>query len=147
MRCGSPTLGRFDSGAAPRRELDECRIAEEGNLPSRAVKEIPSFEIARDVACSDLATRVRVAFLRVNKGALDRLGRYKDVDEELRPYQVAYRVHNPKPGGYRYDVIHPVTKKPCREPLNGYRFPETRMKELIKEKRIILGGRTSRSCR
>jgi adenine-specific DNA-methyltransferase len=79
------------------------------------------------------------AFCRANKGALDRLGRYKDVDEELRPYQVAYRVHNPKPGGYRYDVIHPVTKKPCRQPLNGYRFPEPRMKELIKEKRIVFG--------
>jgi adenine-specific DNA-methyltransferase len=79
------------------------------------------------------------AFCRANKGALDRLGRYKDLDEELRPFQVAYRVHNPKPGGYRYDVIHPVTKKPCKEPLNGYRFPETRMKELIKEKRIIFG--------
>jgi adenine-specific DNA-methyltransferase len=79
------------------------------------------------------------AFCREHKGALDRLGRYKDVDEELRPYQVAYRVHNPKPGGYRYHVIHPVTKKPCREPLNGYRFPEGRMRELIKEKRIVFG--------
>lgn len=79
------------------------------------------------------------AFCRANRGALDRLGRYKDLDEELRPYQVAYRVHNPKPGGYRYDVVHPVTKKPCREPLNGYRFPEARMKELIKEKRIVFG--------
>ena len=79
------------------------------------------------------------ALCRANKGALDRLGRYKDVDEQLRPYQVAYRVHNPKPGGYRYDVIHPVTKKPCKEPLNGYRFPETRMKELIHEKRIVFG--------
>jgi adenine-specific DNA-methyltransferase len=79
------------------------------------------------------------AFCRANKGALDRLGRYKEVDEDLRPYQVAYRVHNPKPGGYRYDVLHPVTKKPCREPLNGYRFPQNRMKELINEKRIVFG--------
>ena len=79
------------------------------------------------------------AFCRANKGALDRLGRYKDVDEELRPYQVAYRVHNPKPGGYRYDVIHPLTKKPCRQPLNGYRFPEARMKDLLRENRIVFG--------
>ncbi|MGH2966210.1 MAG: site-specific DNA-methyltransferase [Solirubrobacterales bacterium] len=79
------------------------------------------------------------AFCRANKGALDRLGRYKEVDDDRRPYQVAYRVHNPKPGGYRYEVIHPVTKKPCREPLNGYRFPEARMMELIKEKRIVFG--------
>jgi adenine-specific DNA-methyltransferase len=80
------------------------------------------------------------AFCRENKGALDRLGRYKDVDAEMRPYQVAYRVHNPKPGGYRYDVIHPKSRKPCKEPLNGYRFPESRMKELLKENRIIFGA-------
>lgn len=78
-------------------------------------------------------------FFKENKGALDRLGRYTTVDEELRPYQVAYRVHNPKPGGYRYDVIHPVTRKPTRQPLNGYRFPESRMKELLAENRIIFG--------
>jgi adenine-specific DNA-methyltransferase len=71
-----------------------------------------------------------------NKQALARLGRYNKLDAS-GPYQVAYRVHNPHPGGYRYDVIHPVTNKPCRIPLNGYRFPEARMKALIKEGKIV----------
>ncbi len=65
-------------------------------------------EIRRE-AGGDVAQVKRkwAAFCREHKGALDRVGRYKDVDEQLRPYQVAYRVHNPKPGGYRYNVTLP----------------------------------------
>lgn len=79
------------------------------------------------------------ALMKENRGALGRLDRYTEVATERRPYQVAYRVHNPKPGGYRYKILHPKTKKPCREPLNGYRFPEQTMKELIRQGRIIFG--------
>lgn len=31
---------------------------------------------------------------------------------------------NTKPGGYYYDIIHPVTKKVCSKPSYGYRFKE-----------------------
>lgn len=31
---------------------------------------------------------------------------------------------NTKPGGYTYDIIHPVTKKVCSKPDFGYRWPE-----------------------
>jgi len=41
--------------------------------------------------------------------------------------------------GYRYDIIHPVTKKPTRQPLTGYRYPESSMKRMIKEGLIIFG--------
>ncbi|MGV0977815.1 DNA methyltransferase [Empedobacter falsenii] len=30
---------------------------------------------------------------------------------------------NTKPGGYNYDIIHPVTKQVCKKPSNGYRWP------------------------
>ena len=46
-------------------------------------------------------------------------------------------MHNPNPGGYRYDVLNPTTGKPSRVPLNGYRFPEATMKELIADSRIV----------
>ncbi|MGA7742434.1 MAG: DNA methyltransferase [Polyangia bacterium] len=48
-------------------------------------------------------------------------------------------MHNPKPGGYQYDVTHERTGKTCVRPANGYRYPEHRMKELIAEKRILFG--------
>jgi adenine-specific DNA-methyltransferase len=76
--------------------------------------------------------------IRENKGALGRLDAYTEVDER-GPYQGARRVHNPKPGGYEYDVIHPTTRKPCKQPLNGYRYPEQRMKELALDDRIVFG--------
>ena len=44
---------------------------------------------------------------------------------------------NPKPGGYVYDVIHPVTGKPCKAPPKGYRFPEETMRQRLLDDRII----------
>ncbi len=48
-------------------------------------------------------------------------------------------VHNPGKEGYRYDVIHPDTRKPCTPPLMGYRFPKETMGDLLDKKRIIFG--------
>lgn len=48
-------------------------------------------------------------------------------------------VHNPGKEGYRYDVIHPDTGKPCPQPLMGYRFPQETMEKLLGEKRILFG--------
>ena len=41
--------------------------------------------------------------------------------------------------GYRYDVLHPETGKPCTPPLMGYRFPKETMDRLLAESRIIFG--------
>lgn len=48
-------------------------------------------------------------------------------------------VHNPGKEGYRYDVPHPRSKKPCQQPLMGYRFPPDTMERLLKEGRILFG--------
>lgn len=61
--------------------------------------------------------------------------RYKKVD--------AYGVYNddgnpnwPGGGGPRYDVIHPITGKPCKVPESGWRFSEEEMASLIARGRI-----------
>ena len=41
--------------------------------------------------------------------------------------------------GYYYDIIHPITGKPCKKPSGGWRFIETTMQEKIKENRIHFG--------
>ena len=46
----------------------------------------------------------------------------------------------PNFGQYRYDVIHPVTNKVCKEPASGWRFPQETMLEKI-EKGLIHFGR------
>lgn len=54
-------------------------------------------------------------------------------------YAGSRSVHNPGKQGYFYDVIHPITNKPCTPPLMGYRFPETTMHNLINDGKILFG--------
>ena len=73
-----------------------------------------------------------------NKIYLGPLDRYKYIDKH-GVYTGSQSVHNPGKEGYRYDVIHPVTKKPCKEPLMGYRFPKDTMERLLDEGKILFG--------
>lgn len=47
---------------------------------------------------------------------------------------------NTKPGGYNFDIIHPVTKKVCSKPNNGYRWPETTFWEADKNGDVLWGS-------
>lgn len=73
-----------------------------------------------------------------HKSQLGPLDRYKYIDEG-GVYTGSQSVHNPGKNGYHYDIIHPQTGKPCKEPLMGYRFPETSMRKMIEEGRILFG--------
>lgn len=77
-------------------------------------------------------------WFRENKKFLGQLDRYKYIDFD-GVFTGSQSVHNPGKEGYRYDVIHPVTKKPCKQPLLGYRFPEDTMKKLLDDKKILFG--------
>ncbi len=80
---------------------------------------------------------------RKNKPFLWPLDRYKYIDEG-GVYTGSQSVHNPGREGYRYNVIHPVTKKPCQQPLMGYRFPAETMDELLAKGRILFGDDDSK---
>lgn len=41
--------------------------------------------------------------------------------------------------GYFYDIIHPITKKPCKKPTGGWRFVEKTMMQKISENKIHFG--------
>ncbi len=78
-------------------------------------------------------------FIKDNAGSLGEIERYKFVDDS-GVYTGSQSVHNPHPGGYEYDVVHPTTKLPMRRPANGYRFPESTMRrEFIERDRLIYG--------
>ncbi len=77
-------------------------------------------------------------WFRANKDQLWPFDRYKLIDSE-GIYTGSQSVHNPGKEGYRYDVLHPLTGKPCTQPMMGYRFPEETMKRLLEEGRIIFG--------
>ncbi len=77
-------------------------------------------------------------WFRENRSHLGDFDRYKFIDEG-GIYTGSQSVHNPGKEGYRYDVIHPKTRKPCIEPLMGYRFPPETMKQLLADERILFG--------
>ncbi len=48
-------------------------------------------------------------------------------------------ISGPNFGQYRYDVIHPITGKVCKEPSSGWRFPESTMLQRIKDNLVHFG--------
>ncbi len=78
------------------------------------------------------------AWIKENKPYIWPFQRYDEIDED-GPYTGSQSVHNPGREGYRYDVLHPKTGRPCKQPLMGYRFPPDTMKDLINNDRIIFG--------
>jgi DNA modification methylase len=89
---------------------------------------------------SDLSQRQAeyTKWFRQNKEYLWPFDRYKYIDDG-GIYTGSQSVHNPGKEGYRYDVIHPRTGKPCVQPLMGYRFPKETMDELLAQKRVLFG--------
>jgi adenine-specific DNA-methyltransferase len=77
-------------------------------------------------------------WFRENKKFLGPLDRYKYIDTG-GIYTGSQSVHNPGKDGYRYDVLHPVTNLPCKQPLMGYRFPWGTMEELLREGKVLFG--------
>lgn len=87
------------------------------------------------------------SLVRANgRDSLGRLARYTHLDEN-GPYQVAYRVHNPKKGGYEYGVTksgvvdNPKARGTYRMPANGYRFPPQTMQRYIDEGKVVFPRR------
>ncbi len=77
-------------------------------------------------------------FVKASKEVLNPITHYDRVDND-GPYTGGRKVHNPRPGGHKYDVFHPVTKKACEPPANGYRYPPATMDQLLKDGRILFG--------
>ena len=71
-----------------------------------------------------------------HKNELYNMDRYKYIDAG-GVYTGSQSVHNPGKDGYRYSIIHPITGKPCKQPLMGYRFPKETMERLISENKLI----------
>jgi adenine-specific DNA-methyltransferase len=86
----------------------------------------------------DMLQEAYSIWFRENKSQLGPLDRYKFIDHG-GIYTGSQSVHNPGKEGYRYDVLHPDTGRPCKEPLMGYRFPKETMDRLISEQRILYG--------
>jgi adenine-specific DNA-methyltransferase len=65
--------------------------------------------------------------------------RFKKVDEK-GPYRDDGNINWPGGGGPRYIILHPKTKKPCKIPTSGWRYPTPeRFWEEFERGRIVFG--------
>jgi len=90
------------------------------------------------LSLNDIQACIR-SFIRANREVLGSVTHYDRVDEDGL-YTGSRKVHNPKPGGYKFDVIHPNTEKVCIPPVNGYRYPESTFQDLLKGGKVLFGG-------
>ena len=65
-------------------------------------------------------------WIKENKSdlGLKSVAHYNNVDEN-GVYSSSTNSSNPHPGGYMFDIPHPVTGRNCPRPANGWRWPET----------------------
>ncbi len=121
------------------RDKDKCEpVWKARSLDAKRRLMEVSDQFVRDFANPDERQRRYTAWFRENKIGLWPFQDYKFIDDH-GVYTGMRSVHNPGKEGYRYDVIHPATKRPCAQPLMGYRFPEDTMKQLLAEGRILFG--------
>ncbi len=77
-------------------------------------------------------------WIKKNEDSLKGVAHYDNVDHKgvFHDGDVANTVF----GGYEYEVIHPVTGKPCKIPDKGFRFSEATMREMIANDDIMFGA-------
>lgn len=82
-------------------------------------------------------------FISDNEDLVGFLTRYKNIDSD-GIYTGSESVHNTKPGGYDFEILHPVTGCPMRKPANGYRFPYETYLAMERSGKIIFGPDANR---
>lgn len=77
-------------------------------------------------------------WIKTNESILEGVTHYDNVDEKgvFHDGDIANTVF----GGYKYDVIHPITGKVCKIPDKGFRFAEATMRSMIANNEIMFGA-------
>jgi adenine-specific DNA-methyltransferase len=114
---------------------------EEWKSPLSDAKDLLEAEFRRLKAAGLVNAKIEEGirgFIAANAEVLGNLTRYKWADENDL-YTGSESVHNPRPGGYDFEVKHPTTGGFMRKPANGYRFPETTFREMEAQGIILYG--------
>lgn len=88
------------------------------------------------LSVGEIQERLRT-WIKAHKAELQGVEHYDNVDEKgvFHDGDIA----NTTFGDYKYEVLHPVTKRPCKVPEKGYRYPESTMKKMIEDGDILFG--------
>lgn len=76
-------------------------------------------------------------WIKKHKKELKQVYHYDNVDEKGVFHDAD--IQNTKIGGYDYEIIHPITKKPVKKPEKGYRYSYDTIKIMIENNDILFG--------
>ena len=77
--------------------------------------------LKRGLSLKDAQKELR-KWIKSNKERLPQVAHYNNIDKK-GIYSNSGNSSNPHPGGYTYDIIHPITHLSCPKPANGWRWP------------------------
>lgn len=77
---------------------------------------------SRGLDINELQAALR-EWIKNNKANLPQVAHYNNVDAK-GVYSSSSNSSNPHPGGYMFDIVHPVTGGICPKPANGWRWPK-----------------------
>lgn len=95
-------------------------------------------ELRKETDDVNLIQKKLRAWINENKEAFKGVAHYNNVDEK-GVYSSSSNSSNTKPGGYTFDIIHPVTHKPCSKPAFGWRWTEETFLEYAKNGEVEWG--------
>ncbi len=95
-------------------------------IPSKAAQLIVDKynELKQSLRTTDEIQSDLKDWIKNNANILPQVTHYDKVDDR-GVFSSAGNSSNTKPGGYMFDIIHPVTNKPCPKPDYGWRWPES----------------------
>lgn len=94
--------------------------------------------LAKSINDPDAIQRQLRKWIRENADDLEGVTHYDNVDE--RGVFHDGDIANTRMGGYRSEVLHPITGKPCKVPDKGFRFPESTLLAMIARGDIMFGA-------
>ncbi len=104
----------------------KCRIAQSNwvRQSEAAEKIICQYKLlkVKGLSCGEIQAKLR-EWIKLHKEELPQVAHYNNVDDK-GVYSSSSNSSNPHPGGYMFDIIHPITGQPCPKPENGWRWPE-----------------------
>lgn len=85
----------------------------------------------------ELEKRLKVFYK--NNPYLKGISMYKRVEEKTLSIFRTSDISAPGGNGGTYEVLHPITNKPCKLPSGGYRYKEETMIQMIENNEILFG--------
>ncbi len=80
-------------------------------------------QLKRQYSDAEFIEKALRVWIKENAEQLKGVTQYNNVDDK-GVYSSSQNSSNTKPGGYMYDIIHPITGKPCAKPAFGWRWKE-----------------------